>query len=490
MEIELKFQLPESQKESVLQQLKRANAQHIHLQAKYYDTPDRLLAKNNIAIRLRKEGDKNGAHWVQTFKAAAKSDLHRIEEDIDLGQCEQEPELDLSLYQHNKTVKHLLKKVLKSSKDTLQLQFQTDVQRYYDVIHIENSVIEICLDDGEVRSTDASSRICEVEFELKQGAVEHLIESAKGWVNQYSLWLDVRSKAERGSLLASAKAVSPAVHAKNLTLSDKTPAEQVLQQIVANCLNHLLPNSSAIAGHVAEAEHIHQARVAIRRLRSALKHFGQWSTSIDPQWQEQLAILFRQLGATRDIDMIHAEILPQLLNIGAPELTLPAIQQDAQYLASLFTQADTVHLLLDLLKFAHSENQPANKNPDLKNAIAKRLQRLHQHVTQDADHFSHLEVEQHHRIRKQAKQLRYVVEFIASLYPQKQVQHYLKQLQPVLDCLGRYNDLAVAEALFAQQVEQNTHFWFALGWLKAQQQLILIDAEQALKSFAHSKNFW
>ena len=91
MEIELKFQLPESKKKSVLQTLNKHKAQKIHLQAKYYDTPDRLLAKNYVAIRLRQEGDG----WVQTFKAASKNHLQRIEEDIVLGKCEQEPELDL-----------------------------------------------------------------------------------------------------------------------------------------------------------------------------------------------------------------------------------------------------------------------------------------------------------------------------------------------------------------------------------------------------------
>ena len=44
MEIELKFQLPESKKKSVLQILNKQKAQKIQLQAKYYDTADRLLA--------------------------------------------------------------------------------------------------------------------------------------------------------------------------------------------------------------------------------------------------------------------------------------------------------------------------------------------------------------------------------------------------------------------------------------------------------------
>lgn len=486
VEIELKFQLPESQKKAVLQRLKKAKAQTIHLQAKYYDTPDRMLAKNGIAIRLRQEGE----NWVQTFKAAAKSHLHRIEEEINLGQCAQEPTLDLSLYTHNKTVQKLLDKVLKSSHDALQLQFQTDVQRHYYVLTIEDSLIEICLDDGEVRTPSASGQICEVEFELKQGSVAHLIEAAKGWVDQYGLWLDVRSKAERGSLLAMGQAVSPAVRAKSLVLASDLSTEQALQLIVANCLEHLLPNSAAITDNVAEADHIHQARVAIRRLRTALKHFGKWSKQLNPQWQAHLTTLFRQLGATRDLDVMTAEIMPQLAKIGAPALNASLTATPSESLSSLFSTPTTVNLVLELLSFAYANHQQNDKKPSLKSATAKRLQHLHQQVIQDADQFNDLALEARHMIRKRAKQLRYSVEFVTSLYSEKQIKQYLKHLQPVLDDLGKYNDLAVAEGFFKEQVTHNSHFWFALGWCKAQQQYVLVDAEHALKSFAHSKTFW
>ena len=170
MEIELKFQLPESKKKSVLQTLNKHKAQKIHLQAKYYDTPDRLLAKNHVAIRLRQEGDG----WVQTFKAASKNHLQRIEEDIVLGKCEQEPELDLSLYQHNQTVQNVLRDILGDSPADLELQFQTDVQRTYHVFEFNHSHIEVCLDDGEIRTSKDQAKICEVEFELKQGSAQDL----------------------------------------------------------------------------------------------------------------------------------------------------------------------------------------------------------------------------------------------------------------------------------------------------------------------------
>lgn len=486
VEVELKFQLPESKKKSVQQYLKKHKAQQIHLQAKYYDTPDRLLAKNGMALRLRKENDL----WVQTFKAAGQSHLHRVEEEVFLGKCDQEPDLNLELYQDNKVVTDLLNTALGKEAKKLSLQFETDVQRTYHVFEADDTAIEVCLDDGVVKTATAQSIICEVEFELKQGAVKTLIQFAQQWINRYALWLDVRSKAERGNLLALEQAASPAVHAKALTLNKDITAEQALKKIVENCLGQFLPNMAAIADGIAEAEHIHQARVSLRRLRSALKHFSSWSNDVNPLWEEQIAELFRQLGDTRDEDAIRTEVLPIIKQHGSPELLLPVSTQPLKELSILFTSSDTIKLLLDLLAFAYSEENSKSKSGGLKKHIKKSLDKLHHKVISNAEHFSELEVTQQHKIRKIAKQLRYCVEFISSLYSDKKVQQYLKQLQPVQNTLGQYNDLFIAEGIFNKAVENDSSFWFALGWVKAKQPHLQKRSTKALQTFSQAETFW
>ncbi|MGN5753098.1 CHAD domain-containing protein [Acinetobacter calcoaceticus] len=486
VEVELKFQLPESKKKTVQQYLKKHKAKYIHLQAKYYDTPDRLLAKNGMALRLRKEDDQ----WVQTFKAAGQSHLHRVEEEIHLGACDQEPDLNLALYQDNKVVTDLINAVLGTQAEKLSLQFETDVQRTYHVFEADNTAIEVCLDDGVVKTADTQSIICEVEFELKQGAVKTLIQFAQQWINRYALWLDVRSKAERGNLLALGQAASPAVHAKALTLNKDITAEQALKKIIENCLGQFLPNMAAIADEVAEAEHIHQARVSLRRLRSALKHFSSWSSELNSVWEEQIAEFFRKLGDTRDEDAIRTEVLPVIQQHGSPELLLPVSVQPSKELSTIFTSADTIKLLLDLLAFAYSEEDSKNKTGGLKKHIKKSLDKLHHKVISNAEHFSELEVTEQHKIRKTAKQLRYCVEFISSLYPDKKVQQYLKHLQPVQNTLGQYNDLFIAEGIFNKVVENDSSFWFALGWVKAKQPHLQKRSAKALQTFSQTETFW
>lgn len=72
----------------------------------------------------------------------------------------------------------------------------------------------------------------------------------------------------------------------------------------------------------------------------------------------------------------------------------------------------------------------------------------------------------------------------------KNVQQFLKQLQPVQNTLGLYNDLFIAEDLFNKAVEHDPHFWFALGWVKAKQPYLQNQSAEALQKFKQAKTFW
>ncbi len=481
MEIELKFQLPVSKKKSVLLALNKQKAQKIRLQAKYYDTADRTLAKNYVAIRLRQEGE----HWVQTFKAASKNHLQRIEEDIELGKCEQEPVLDLSLYENYPAVQSILKDLLGDPLTPLELQFQTDVERTFHTFEFQGSKIEVCLDDGEIRTAKDTAKICEVECELKQGSARDLIIFSNHLVEKYQLWLDVRSKAERGNLLAIGKKVSPATKAKTLQLQSDFSAEQAIKLIIENCLNQILPNAAAIAGEVAEADHIHQARVGIRRLRSALKHFSHWTEQLDPAWQNDLTEIFQALGQSRDQDAIQASVIPLIKTVSDFDFSFP-ISAKTNISKSL-SSVKTTQLFLSLFSFIYSENESTTK---LSKQVAKSLTSLYQKILKDTSVFSELPVEQQHRTRKRVKQLRYCIDFITGLYPEKNVQNFLNKLQPIQEYLGFYNDLFVAEHLFEQYASKQPQFLFALGWVKAQQPHVAKKAAKKLQDLSAKDNFW
>jgi inorganic triphosphatase YgiF len=434
---------------------------------------------------------------VQTLKTRGDGHLQRLEHEV-LVQAEGDtPQLEPA--RHGGTPAGLtLFKVLGDDVCKLAPMFETDVMRTHRMLHHAGVSVEVALDIGEIRAGSASTELFEIEFELKRGPVSGLIAMADRWAQRHALWLDTRSKAERGDQLARGFTCGPHVLAGNPALKPGMDADSALREIVKSCLAQILPNASEIAAGVGRPEHLHQARVGLRRLRSALRVFADWSTEVDPNWQVALASLFTSLGSARDRDALAASLLPELRLAGAPLWDLPAdlASEDA---GEALCACDCVRLLLALTNFAHGFALPPMLSPGattahaegkLRDLVRPHLGKLHRQVTRDAVHFLNAEDEMRHRTRKRLKRLRYCVEFTASLYRSASVQRYLARLRPAQDALGEYNDLTVAAAAFRKQLAHDPRAWFALGWLAARREQLLETAARALTALAATPGFW
>ena len=126
-----------------------------------------------------------------------------------------------------------------------------------------------------------------------------MIEVAKTWCKKYKLYLSTVTKAQRGSLLLANKQFAEPVKADLAVLQLHKGISQFafLQAVVNNCLVQILPNASAIAEGSPDGNLVHQLRVGIRRLRTALKHFKFAQDYIDPNWLMVLKQTFSLLGA-------------------------------------------------------------------------------------------------------------------------------------------------------------------------------------------------
>jgi CHAD domain-containing protein len=70
------------------------------------------------------------------------------------------------------------------------------------------------------------------------------------------------------------------------------------------------------------AEHVHQLRVGIRRLRSAWSFFNGIATLPSEQLRAEIKLHFAKLGGTRDDDVLKETLLPVLSAAGQPPLIL------------------------------------------------------------------------------------------------------------------------------------------------------------------------
>ena len=490
VEVELKFQVPAAQRAAVAHAVDTASARTTRLRAQYFDTPDRRLAAAGLALRLRQEG----RHWRQTLKGSGDGGLLRLEHEVPVAARRGGPRLDVARHAGTPAAAALTA-ALGDQAAALRPVFETDVRRTHRSVRVGGARIEIAFDLGVIRADAAQAPLCEIEFELQSGPLAGLLQLATRWTDRHALWLDVRSKAERGDLLTRGQRANPPTVAQPPDLSADMSTDTALRAMVRACLAQILPNIAALAADCGEPEHLHQARVGLRRLDTALREFAAWSPAVDAAWQARLKQCFAPLGAVRDADAIAEWVQPALLAAEAPWID-PALDAKREALAAVLREPDVTRLMLTLIAFAHTADPApaptrAPRAPqDLARQATHCLARLHGRVVKDGSRFVELDSAARHRMRRRLKRLRYALEFFALLLPGKPLRRFVAQLRPAQDALGRLNDAALAEAAFRRQLASEPRAWFALRWLAAQRAQWLQDAATALAKLGSAKPGW
>ena len=510
MEIEFKFQIPTARLPALEADMVAGGATRTRLQARYFDTANGMLAKHGIVLRLRREGDR----WVQTAKAtsAEKGLLHRLEHNFELPEDQDEATMQPDIRRHTGTsVGKRIDKLIKQHDAPLVETFATDISRLACIEQLGNTKVELALDVGKVMCQAADgnpnqyreSLVCELELELVEGDLADLVALADRWSQRHGLWLSTLSKAERGERLMSGVAVKAVKAVKAFPpdfagVKDSALTMALVQRrVLMACLAQVLPNASEVASGNEDPEVVHQLRVGLRRLRTALRELGglaaQPSKSADGKYQA-LTEAFMVLGANRDQHLMVDDLQPKLLQAGAPAMDL--VQQaavlpgvGAAICAAAF-QATLVSLV-GLSSCADGlSSDPASQHESPLPVLRKRLEKLFRHIVQDGKRFDTLTLEAQHRVRKRLKRLRYLSEFTGALFAEKAAARFVGRLTPALDALGALNDAAVALETYRKAAASDPRAWFAVGWLSAGQASKVKACSAALTQLGEASPFW
>ena len=499
-ELELKFRVLPSQRAGLLKALGNRKLERLPLLARHVDTADGLLARHRMALRLRQEG----GHQVQTLKGIGPHALERLEHNVELGAVGPDAAsmtVDPRRHEGSPVGERLLALLEAHGNPALQEVYVTDVARIRRSVRYRDALVEWALDEGVVRAGEATAPISELELELKEGDPASLYAMALDWQGRHGLWLDAISKSERAQLLVRGQAFSAPVKAQRPHW-DKKAAQvmsggQMLRTLVSTCLSQILPNASEIAAGSLEAEHVHQLRVGLRRLRSALGEMAAFAGALDPPWEAPVRRVFAALGAVRDHEVFLDSLAPRLLRAGAPVADFAdavSVDKDRQLLGELVRGGPFQASLLQLAAFAHGRDAEVDAHEHAPvGALAHlrdRLTRMQHRVTRDAKHFETMAFAQQHRVRKRLKRLRYVAAFLCPLYPQRDVAAWLKKVKPAQEALGRHVDLLTAAHRFAAQASTDPRAWFAAGWLQAQTMDSTRESRKALERLARAEVFW
>jgi inorganic triphosphatase YgiF len=487
-EVELKFQVPAKRRRAVAAEVAgRTPARRVRLQAAYVDTPDRLLAENGIALRLRREGRA----WVQTLKGPADDGMTRVEHNVARGSAAPPPEVDPALHREVPLGARLAELLAGRPDAVLGVLFRTDILRGTRLLRTRLGTVELAYDEGAILAGDARLPVAELEIELKAGSPAAVLATARAWVARHGLWLDTRTKAERGDLLARGLPMAAPRTAGAVALEGGLDAAGAWQRVLRSCAEQVSTNASQIATGTFGDEHVHQLRVGLRRLRSAWRLFGIAEQDGTPTGDA--AALFRRLGAARDLAVLEAEFAPPLeaawqgtgATVDSARRWLPP-GGPAEAPDEAVREPATQALLLALLDFP----PPALEEGGVRGFVAARIARWHKRAAADAARFDKLDDTARHRLRKHLKRLRYAVEFSASLYKRRDVRRYLRPVKALQERLGALADAAMAIDAFRAARDHDARAAFALGWLTARRAQLVAEAGPDLRGFIKAPHFW
>lgn len=457
----------------------------------YYDTPDFALAAQGIAARVR----RTGSGFVQTVKAAGTSVsglFDRDEWEAPLASAE------LDYEQLRQT--GLAVFADEALAERLSPVFATEVERTVLRLGGDDWEAEVALDRGTVMAGERREDICEVELELVRGAPIHLFQLAARIQNEVMARPLCLSKSERGYRLAAGKP-SPMVKAKAPALAPAMTVGEAFRTIARACLEHLMLNERCLLATEA-GEAVHQMRVALRRLRSAIKVFKEITAGPElGRVKDDLRWLLAHLGPARDAEVFLSEIVDPVLAAHPGNTGLAALHahwsRDRE--AKLATAVTAVRsrryaaLILNLGRWVESGDWlgpaggPSRKRlaePVTAFATRRVGKAVRSLLKEGGETLSRLPPDHQHAVRIRCKQVRYAGEFFASLVPRKTTKLFLAELSELQDVLGKLNDIAVAGTKLSgrgAEAGSSRAAGLVAGWHQSRRAALLNDVDKTWK---------
>ncbi|MGE6434648.1 inorganic triphosphatase [Shewanella baltica] len=309
----------------------------------YFDTPDLQLRQWDMGLRVR----GYDGHREQTIKTAGQV----------VGGIHSRPEYNVTIQADSPDLSLFPASIwpvdadLAATQAQLTCIFHTDFYRRAWHVQIDNSVVEVALDIGEITANGQQEALCELEFELLSGDTEALLKLAIQVASVVPVRLGKASKAQRGYRLAGKAKPLDLTALEFLPLAE--PRDSSTQDLTANCqilLETALERWQLLESMIAEESKPEacvalwwRMRACIRLLRMTLNQFELLNVTLSSQFMliekqldfiEQAQALTALLGSQRGLfaklgqhAQVKARLLAQLTEINLTERLLSLWQQ-------------------------------------------------------------------------------------------------------------------------------------------------------------------
>ena len=253
----------------------------------------------------------------------------------------------------------------------------------------------------------------------------------------------------------------------DVRLAPQMPAAAALAAVLTALFDTLEAN---VPGTVRDLdpEFLHDLRIAVRRTRSALKLAGD---ALPGDLARRFRAEFKWLGdlttPTRDLDVYllgYPDLAGRLLAASADDLApfrdhLERSRAAEQRKLARGLRSARFTRLAAGWRDALAAVPAGRSRPAVARLAAARIARAHRRVIRDGSAIGPTSPpESLHELRKRCKELRYLLEFFASLYDPAQHWQAVRELKALQDCLGEFQDTQVQQdeirAFAAQMLEE------------------------------------
>ena len=452
-ESELKLAVSKASMEDILsssrfRKMAKGKVKQKSLVSTYFDTRQHTLRKSGVVLRIRDDGKG----FEQTIKMPSDGPVGlRNFAEFNADVSDMEP--DLSVYQGGALTEPLERWRYRDA--NLRPVFTTRIERDAYVLKLGKTKIEMALDRGDITSClqGNSEQVCEIELEMISGDPVDLFDFAQSLVEKYEVWPLHLTKSERGYSLTREDLRPRAMKAKKVSVSPDATILQALHQVLDAALEHLLVNHApTLAG---QPEGVHQTRVALRRIRAALRVFK----DVLP-WDERMAFngefrrALQQLGTARDWHVFLAETWPRLSKAAPAGVNVKPLQRVArnQRLAStresieVLTSRRYMRMLVQFERWLASIRETGELAAPIRPHAERVLKKTLNDLTNTDRSLKRMWGEELHDLRKRGKKTRYAFEFFNDLIS-ADGRKLIKSMSSIQDSLGEANDAMVARRL-------------------------------------------
>lgn len=456
VEIELKLMLPDEQAEFTIIATMRAHNYRvtdqtlIHNFDLYMDTFDWLLMKRKLVLRYRLANAK-ALYTIKSLGTVGDGIATRMEKEIPL----KKPLVDPSRVACP-PIREVVAPIIFPRKLLEQVQVRTE-RRQYRALSPNGAEFELAFDTSTFQRRGPHARrsvpkLHEMEAELIKGPETELRSLATLLRDTHQYQPSPSSKFEQA--LSRLKVVVPSKSPPaRLRVGIDDRLDLVVQKILTYQFHRFREQLPGLK-HDLDSEFVHQARVATRRMRMALRLFHDAVPDISRQYLEnELKWLGAALGEVRDIDVF-------LLNLDRFQQQLEYFPLKKKKAFANWVRKQRRVPLKNLLKTLGSSRYRRFRGRTVRfchkrlstrprAALASKTIRemapllifnlLDAVLVQGQSVLAHPKLKEFHKLRIRMKQLRYACEFVAPAY-NTSLTPFINRTVELQDCLGEIQD--------------------------------------------------